>query len=88
MAEDNSYDQPDVAAPEPAPAPIPDYMTDPDAVSKDEGVEWRFGKAPNYSNTRKVWAQGKHKHLLFTPIQITLLHIGRGVRVRVHGAEL
>ena len=88
MAENNSHDQPNVAVPEPEPAPIPDYMTDPDAVSKDEGVEWRVGKAPNYSNTRKVWAEGKHNHILFMPFQITLLQLERGIAVRVHAAEL
>ena len=48
--------------PEPTPeleaAPLPDYLTSPDAVSKDDGAQWRFGKAPNYSNTRRVWREG------------------------------
>ncbi|EMC94675.1 hypothetical protein BAUCODRAFT_555502 [Baudoinia panamericana UAMH 10762] len=50
----------DVQAPpaEPAPA-LPDYVTSPNAVFADEGVEWRYGKAPDYSKTRKVWEEGK-----------------------------
>lgn len=58
MANDSPVDQPDVATPEPEAAPLPDYLTNPDAVSADEGAQWRFGKAPNYSNTRRVWAEG------------------------------
>lgn len=58
MANENPIDQHEVAAPEPEAAPLPDYLTNPDAVSADEGAQWRFGKAPNYSNTRRVWAEG------------------------------
>lgn len=39
----------------PAPA-IPDYLSDPNAVLKDT-AEWRYGKAPDYSNTRNVYEQ-------------------------------
>ena len=38
---------------------LPDYVTSPNAVFNDEGVEWRYGKAPDYSKTRKVWEEGK-----------------------------
>jgi hypothetical protein len=38
---------------------IPDYMLDPNAVTKDDAV-WRGGKAPDYSNTRRVWEQSKN----------------------------
>ncbi|KAK1091964.1 hypothetical protein LTR48_005260 [Friedmanniomyces endolithicus] len=50
----------DVQAPpaEPAPA-VPDYLASPNAVFNDEGVKWRYGKAPDYSKTRKVWEEGK-----------------------------
>ena len=44
--------------PPPAPA-IPDYLASPNAVFKDEGVQWRYGRAPDYSKTRKVWEEGK-----------------------------
>lgn len=36
----------------------PDYLTNPDAVSGDS-ANWRNGRAPDYSNTRRVWAQTK-----------------------------
>ena len=38
---------------EPAPA-LPDYLTNPNAVLGDT-AEWRYGRAPDYSNTRKVY---------------------------------
>ena len=37
----------------PAPA-LPDYVLDPNAVLKDT-AEWRYGKAPDYNNTRSVF---------------------------------
>lgn len=43
---------------EAAPA-VPDYLASPNAVFNDEGVQWRYGKAPDYSKTRKVWEEGK-----------------------------
>ncbi|KAK5706576.1 hypothetical protein LTR97_001566 [Elasticomyces elasticus] len=50
----------DVQAPpaEPAPA-VPDYLASPNAVFNDQGVQWRYGRAPDYSKTRKVWEEGK-----------------------------
>jgi len=46
------------AAVETPPAPaVPDYMTDPDAALKDSNVTWRLGRAPDYSKTRKYWAE-------------------------------
>ena len=44
---------------EPAPAALPDYLTDPDAVQKDTKAAWRYGAPPDYTNTRKVWAESK-----------------------------
>ncbi|KAF2207493.1 hypothetical protein CERZMDRAFT_51164 [Cercospora zeae-maydis SCOH1-5] len=38
---------------------VPDYLASPNAVFGDEGVQWRYGRAPDYSKTRKVWAEGK-----------------------------
>jgi hypothetical protein len=45
------------AAPEAAPV-FPDFFLTPDAVLKDDAA-WRFGKAPDYSNTRRVFAESK-----------------------------
>jgi hypothetical protein len=47
--------KPDVA---PEPAALPDYLTDPNAVLKDE-ASWRYGRAPDYSNTRSVYEQSR-----------------------------
>ncbi|CAI6269553.1 unnamed protein product [Periconia digitata] len=44
---------------EPAPPALPDYVTDPDAVLKDAEANWRYGRAPDYSKTRKVFAETK-----------------------------
>lgn len=44
---------------EPEAPALPDYLTDPDAVMKDAGATWRYGKPPDYSNTRKVWSQSE-----------------------------
>jgi hypothetical protein len=50
----------DVQAPvEPAAPALPDYVTDPDAVLKDQ-ANWRYGRAPDYSKTRKVFAESKY----------------------------
>ncbi|KAK2046362.1 hypothetical protein LZ31DRAFT_629853 [Colletotrichum somersetense] len=38
---------------------LPDYVTTPNAVFGDEGVQWRYGRAPDYTKTRKVWREGK-----------------------------
>ena len=42
---------------------VPDYLASPNAVFTDEGVQWRYGRAPDYSKTRKVWEEGKHEPL-------------------------
>lgn len=42
-----------------APAPaLPDYLSDPNAVLKDAS-QWRYGRAPDYSNTRTVFEQSE-----------------------------
>jgi hypothetical protein len=38
---------------------LPDYVLDADAVLKDENVNWRHGRAPDYSKTRKIWSESK-----------------------------
>ncbi|KAK5110878.1 hypothetical protein LTR85_000716 [Meristemomyces frigidus] len=43
---------------EPTPG-VPDYLASPNAIFNDTGVKWRYGKAPDYSKTRKVWEEGK-----------------------------
>ena len=51
---------------EPAAPAVPDYLASPNAVFSDPGVEWRYGKAPDYSKTRKVWEEGElnSRHLV------------------------
>ena len=39
---------------------MPDYMLDPNAVCKDI-ASWRHGKAPDYSTTRRVYADSKSR---------------------------
>ncbi|KAF2860842.1 hypothetical protein K470DRAFT_257619 [Piedraia hortae CBS 480.64] len=36
-----------------------DFLTSPNAVFGDEGVQWRYGRAPDYSKTRKYWEETK-----------------------------
>lgn len=38
---------------------LPDYMTDPNAVLGDHDSEWRYGKAPDYTNTRRVFSESE-----------------------------
>lgn len=40
-------------------AALPDYLTNPDAVAKDLEAAWRYGKPPDYTNTRNVWKESK-----------------------------
>lgn len=51
----------------PAPS-IPDYLADPDAVLKDTHSNWRYGRAPDYSKTRKVYAESE-----YSPIPLFLI---------------
>lgn len=45
---------------EAAPAPeLPDVVLNPDAVLGDDGVQWRNKRAPDYSKTRKFWAESR-----------------------------
>ncbi|KAI1504929.1 hypothetical protein F5X99DRAFT_331372 [Biscogniauxia marginata] len=36
---------------------IPDFMTDPDAVLHDSEAEWRYSRPPDYTRTRKYFAE-------------------------------
>lgn len=38
---------------------LPDYLTDPNAVLKDHQAKWRYGRAPDYSKTRKVFEESE-----------------------------
>lgn len=38
-------------------ADLPDYVLDENAVLKDAAAKWRHGRAPDYSKTRKVYAE-------------------------------
>ncbi|KAK0645803.1 hypothetical protein B0T16DRAFT_146940 [Cercophora newfieldiana] len=40
-------------------AGLPDYVLDANAVTKDEGVNWRHGQPPDYTKTRLVWSETK-----------------------------
>lgn len=61
MTEVHSAPVEQTTAPE-APA-LPDFLVSPNAVFNDLGVKWRYGKAPDYSKTRKVWEEGKRPNL-------------------------
>jgi hypothetical protein len=36
---------------------LPDYVLDPNATLKDATATWRHGRAPDYSQTRKVYEE-------------------------------
>lgn len=36
---------------------LPDYLLDPNAVLGDKSESWRYGRAPDYSKTRKVYEE-------------------------------
>lgn len=57
---------------EPAPPALPDYLTDPDAVLKDTEVKWRYGKAPDYSKTRKVFSESQYHRTIVNMTMLTL----------------
>jgi hypothetical protein len=44
---------------EAAPPALPDYLTNPDAVLGDKDAKWRYGRAPDYSKTRKMFAESE-----------------------------
>ena len=37
---------------------VPDYMLNPDAVSKDLDAAWRYNMPPDYSKTRAFYQAG------------------------------
>jgi len=43
---------------------LPDYLCDPNAVLKDRDAKWRYGRAPDYSNTRKVYEESGFRSFL------------------------
>jgi len=46
----------------PAPTGLPDYLLDPNAVLQDNSAKWRYGRAPDYANTRSVYNETKMKN--------------------------
>lgn len=57
-----------------AAAALPDYVTDADAVMKDDFAKWRYGRAPDYTKTRKIWSESAflpplvvHSYTLHSP---------------------
>jgi hypothetical protein len=66
-----------VAGPPPPAEPpgLPDYVLNPNATLGDASANWRYGKAPDYTNTRQVYEESalllqpkSHIHQL-TPMQ-------------------
>ncbi|KAI0867946.1 hypothetical protein GGS24DRAFT_483812 [Hypoxylon argillaceum] len=57
-----SRDEPNLAAAEQQPVALPDYMTDPNAVLHDSDAEWRYKQPPDYTKTRKYYAETKSRH--------------------------
>lgn len=55
----------------PSASELPDYLTDPDATSRDD-AQWRYGKAPDYSNTRRVWEQSMSFAVYHNPVSMRL----------------
>ena len=56
-----------------AAAELPDYVLDPDAVLKDSNAAWRYGRAPDYSKTRKFFEEGKAYPKSYASIPIHLI---------------
>jgi hypothetical protein len=46
---------------------LPDYLTNPDAVLGDNDSKWRYGQAPDYSKTRKMFAESKWSNMSHNP---------------------
>jgi hypothetical protein len=40
-------------------AALPDYLTNPNAVLGDKDAKWRYGRAPDYSKTRKMFVESE-----------------------------
>lgn len=40
---------------------LPDWVTDPNAVLDDDAT-WRYGRAPDYSQTRKMFEESEWVH--------------------------
>lgn len=62
---------------------LPDYLVDPDAVLKDQNVKWRYGRAPDYSKTRKVFAESKSIFSL-SPSRDRSIWISKHLYISVH----
>ena len=67
---------------EAAPAPeLPDLVLNPDAVLGDEGVQWRNKRAPDYSKTRKFWAESTSPSTASArcPLELLFMPTNRGL---------
>lgn len=49
-----------------APA-LPGFYTDPNFVLGDSSATWRFGKPPDYSKTRRLFAESKYFMIICCP---------------------
>lgn len=65
------------APPAEAAASIPDYLASPNAVLADKDTQWRYGRAPDYTKTRKVFEESMFilpsRNLPASPISINLM---------------
>ena len=86
--------QPVQDKPEPS---IPDYLADPDAVLKDTQSKWRYGRAPDYSKTRKVYAESEysslslfsaHKHSPCTTTDLSAIDDPEDISTLARGPEI
>ena len=55
-----------------AAAALPDYLTNPDAVLGDKDARWRYGRAPDYSKTRKVFSESKQ---IIATVTVSYTHL-------------
>ena len=62
--------------PKMAAAALPDYVTDADAVAKDDFAKWRHGRAPDYTKTRKIWTEST---LLPPPLPPVVICLSRAL---------
>jgi hypothetical protein len=42
---------------------VPDYLSNPSAVLDDASSRWRYGKAPDYSQPRRVWEESESPNI-------------------------
>lgn len=57
----------------PAEPALPDYVVSPNAVLQDASAAWRYGRAPDYSKTRKFYAESTFEPLDSSRLSVTHL---------------